>query len=181
VLSGAALAVAIAGGAHAATNQINCVVDVVASTGNLAVVLSHSTWDLDAVPQGGVKDSWFGEATHGKFWVRNSGDTNACIFIVALPGGGGNPLYPTPVIPPPGNYYALCVATNVTGVLPVWTPLDHEYASDKFGRHMRRLLPGDYMLFDLRFFVGPGVTADPGKTFAVGVWAALSESEPPAP
>ncbi len=175
------LTMAFAGSVHAAkTNEyINCLVDVQVSTGKLALELSQSTWDLGSVPQGGVKDTWFGEPTHGKFWVRNVGDTNACIFITAEPGTNGPSIIPDVNLPPAPYSFAMAVATNITDVLPVWSLLNQTSGGPAVYRYIRTLGAGDYMLFDLRFYAGGSLSTGLDQSFRVGVYATSSESLTP--
>lgn len=175
----AALATGVAGSASAMTNEyIECTVDVQASSGRLALQLSQPTWYLESVPQGGVKDTWFGEATHGKFWVRNDGDTNAAIFITAA-GAPPNQIEPDVYVPPDPMKFAMAVATNVEALLPAWKVLDQSYPGSQVGRYMRALIPGDYMLFDLRFYAGSQLNPQPGRTFRLYVYATSGEAQTP--
>jgi len=175
------LAMMVTGSAQAKTNEyINCQVYIEWSTGTLALELSQSTWDLGSVPNGGLKDTWFGEATHGKFWVRNAGDTNAAIFITAEISTNGNTILPSTAVPPEPPFFAMAVATNVEAILPAWNVLDQSYVSHaRVGRYMKVLMSGDYMLFDLRFYAGAGLPPNSDRTFRVGVYATSSESETP--
>ena len=179
-----ALAVTVAGSAQAKTNvYIDCQVDILYSSGLLALELSQPTWILGPVAQGGVKDTWFGQATHGKFWVRNMGDTNAAIFITAE-GSFGPPdaISPDVQVPPAPDRFAMAVATNVTDLMPVWNVLNQNYGfppPTRVGRYMKVLVPGDYMLFDLRFYAGIGLPNGPGKNFRLGVYATSGEFETP--
>lgn len=178
-----ALAMTVAGSAEAKTNvYINCQVEVKWSTTLLAVELSQTSWDLGTVALGGVKDSWFGQTTHGKFWVRNSGETNAAIYITAEGSYGSGPIDPDVKMPPDPPLFAMAVATNVTDLLPTWNVLNQTYNPSfpkRVGRYMRSLIPGDYMLFDLRFYAGTALGIGPGRTFGLAVYATSGESETP--
>jgi hypothetical protein len=182
----AVAALMVAGSAQAKTNvYINCQVDVQWSFGTLALELSQSAWDLGAVPRGGLKDTWFGEPTHGKFWVRNTGDTNAAVFITTAEGTNmfGPNIFPSPQVPPTPSEFAMAVATNIECVVATWKVLDHVYipqfGAPICGRYMRVLMPGDYMLFDLRFYAGSALSAGSDCSFRVGVYATSGESETP--
>jgi hypothetical protein len=176
VLIFAVLAMILAGPAQSAPTEtnayINCQVTITVSSNLLAVELSQTTWDLGNVAQGGIKDSWFGQTTHGKFWVRNAGDvTNTSIFIVATDSTNGAPIRPDIQVPPDPFRYAMAVATNISDVLPVWHTLNQDYlhSGKTAGLYMGTLMPGDYMLFDLRFYAGTQINGP--SNFRVGAYA----------
>jgi hypothetical protein len=176
-----ALSAAAAGAAPMTNDLIDCRVDVQNATGLLRVELSQDTWDLGPVPRGGMKDTWFGETTHGKFWVRNTGDSNTAVFVTALSGTNSTPLEPDFRLPPDPLKFAMAVATNVTGVLPDWKLLNQPYTGTVVGRYARDLMPGDYMLFDLRFYAGPDLPTGIERSFRVGVYATPGEFDTPNP
>ena len=145
----------------------------------LKLELSASTWDLGQVAEGGVADTWLGQNPHGKFWVRNTGDTNAYIFVVAEPDfeAPGGTLIPDVRFPADGEF-GMAIATNITDVLADWKIFDQEYdvGTGMYpGRYVRPLVPGDYFLFDLRFYAGMG-TGEGTRNFRVGVYAASGET-----
>jgi hypothetical protein len=179
ILAMAALAMTLIDARAGNTNEyIDCVVDVQWSSSTLRVELSDSTWDLGPVAQGGVADSWLGHSPHGQFWVRNTGDTNALIFVVAEPGDSGDPIIPSREFPPDPNEFAMAIATNITDVLADWMVFDQDFGPGP-GRYVRDLIPGDYFLFDLRFYAGSQLPDGDNKSFRVGVYAASDVGHTP--
>ena len=175
----------LAGGTRAegTSEYIYCEVELQESTGNLAVEIpenygEYSVWLLGEVPQGGVADTWFDGDELGHFRVRNAGDTNAHIWIVAEEGSdmegpfSGNTIPPVAHLPTRDGY-ALAFATNLMDRLPDWHLLDNVFAVGA-GAHLGFLLPGDYLLFDLRFYAP---TRDSGgRIFRIGLYAVAEES-----
>jgi hypothetical protein len=129
-------------------------VDIPANSG------TNTLWDIGTVPGGGVADTWYDDDVHGSFRLQNSGDLSAHIYIVAErhdgfdPWGGLPTIDPTPLAPSTDEKFAIAFATNVEDLLPDWNILDLliESAPNRTAARMGFIPPGDYILFDLRYY-----------------------------
>lgn len=121
---------------------------------------TNTLWDIGEVPAGGVSDTWYDDDVHGSFRVRNAGDLSAHIYIVAErhngfdPWGGLSTLEPTPFVPSSDDKFGIAVALNVEDLLPNWQVLDLliQSSPNRTARRMGFIPPGDYILFDLRYY-----------------------------
>jgi hypothetical protein len=174
ILVTVSLMLGLSGTAFAQTSyveHIDCQVTIEPTTGTLAIeIIGSQTWNLGSVPQGGVRDTWYDDGVHGSFTVKNAGDTNAYIFVATE--GGGIP--PTTSLPTAGNY-AMAVATNIADALPSWQMLDNSYSYSRTGRLLNRALPGEYILFDLRYYAPESVSGM--DMFRVSLYA-VAEMDP---
>ena len=179
-------------------DYIYCKVFVTNSSGHLAVDLpGNPTWDLGVVAQGGVADTWYDASGKASYMVKNSGDTWADIYITAEandddgPFAGSDPTIPVTVMLPSPNAYAMAFATNVMDILPAWNLLDIPLANSmmmpgsltQVGKLLReKTLPGEYTVFDLKFYAPTMVQGD--YIFRVGFYAIAVGGDPqtiPAP
>ena len=181
------------------SDYIHALVTVTNSQGILAVEIpdnvgTNTLWDIGTVPAGGVADTWFDDDEHGSFRVRNAGDVAAHIYIVAEPHSGSEPwgqypyAMPTPVVPPTDAEFAMAFATNIMDLLPTWQVLDLlvEQGPPRTAANMGFILPGDYILFDLRYYAPhPCCAATETVQFRLAFYALDTDNPdyipPPAP
>lgn len=173
------------------SDYIYCRAEIVESTGFLAVELADSPgqtntlWNMGTVPQGGVKDSWY-DGGPGTFRLKNTGDTQAHIWITAEMPDGNDPIgegffmLPTNALPT-GDRFALAFSTNVQDVAPSWNLLNRNYWPDQppydarpesTFRPFSKALAGEYVVFDLKFFAPQQLPSGPDRySFRIGFYA----------
>jgi hypothetical protein len=171
-----------------------CSVYIEAAQGTLAVEVPPTApygvpvWHLGSVPEGGVADSWYDDDRQGSFRVRNAGDVAAYIWITAEQDRGDSPLNgyggmaPTNCLPSPDHErFSLAMATNCTDLLPAWELLDTQIDYERTGRLLGWARPGEYLLFDLKFYAPLNGTAMQTNLFNVGFYAIEEENPDPFP
>ena len=155
---------------------------------------TNTLWDIGTVPAGGVADTWYDDDVHGSFRLRNAGDIPAYIYIVAEehfgfdPWGGLTTMEPTPFVPPVDDKFGMAIALNVEDLLPDWQVLDLliQSAPNRAARGMGFIPPGDYILFDLRYYAPNPCCITPGDVqFRLAFYALDMDSPamipPPGP